>query len=667
VSQNLKAASGTALDVLKDHPSIQTDQDGNISLRGSSNFSVLINGRPSVMQGSDALRQIPANIVDNIEIITNPSAKYDAEGAAGIINIVTKKQFDSTLSGVFNAGAGSRDKYNSDITINYRNSDYTLTGGVDYRKANNPVDQTLNRSTYMPTGTMYNNTWVEGSTIRNNYMVRGGIDYNINPQSGFSFNLSFGNISFDRGYNLKVQNLSSLGNIYSYTNDSYTLSANYLNSSIYYNYKFKPNVDELVFEATYTNISLPSTQNTKEFTADNIFNTLTNQPKIRELRDETKRNDARIKLNYSYNFNPKSKLELGLQTNLYLRKFDVTNQNYDWTKSVWIVTTDFTNKFDYKNNIYAAFVTYSNTLFDLDYQLGLRSEYTDRLLAQTTLGGDYKFSELDLFPSLNISGKISTDQQIQFNYSRRINRPNEQLLNPYPNYSDAYLRSAGNPGLLPEFTHSLELNYQKFITGVFLSAQTYLRISNNSLSQTMKVDDQGRLILTFDNLSKTTTGGIELTASITAIPWLRLDPALNFYHYSLSGEVLNKQTESSTFSWTSRLISTISLSSDTRIQLMLNYIGKQITAQAAIDPFFICGATVRQDLFDKKLTLTLQGQNLFNTLKINIDSKGDNFRTLASVKPESSIITLTLSYNFNNYKRAARGPEKVDLNVNEGL
>ena len=317
--------------------------------------------------------------------------------------------------------------------------------------------------------------------------------------------------------------------------------------------------------------------------------------------------------------------------------------------------------------MYAAFATYSNTLSNFNYQLGLRSEYTDRLLEQKTLGTNFKYDKVDFFPTLNISRGLGDSQQIQFSYSRRINRPNEQFLNPYPNYKDTYLNSVGNPELLPEFTHSFELNYQYYIQGLFISLQTYMRLESNSVTQTMLSDEEGVLNLTFANLADTRTEGAEISASISSIPWLRLDPSINLYNSNLSGNVLNEYIDKSSFSYSMRLIGTFMFDSETRMQLISNYFSKQLTTQGEIKPFVILSANLRKEFFDKKLSVTVQARNLFKTFKYDVDNRGDNFKTLAFVRPESPVFYLTLTYTFNNYKRSTRQPEKVDIDVNEGL
>jgi len=667
VEKSIYATSGNALEVLQNQPSVQTDSEGNIKLRGSTNFNLQVNGRPSVLSGSDGLRQIPANLISKIEIITNPSAKYEAEGSAGIINIITKQVTQSDVSGMINIGAGSRDKYNNETTINYRTSDFILTGGFDYNKRYVPIDQKLNRQTYLTDQTLFNNTKIDGNYVRKSLTFRGGVDYSISANSGIALNGVLGKVDLDRNFLFSTSNISASDSKYLLSNDNNKYDVDYIYSSIYYNNKFTPDVDELVFEASYTDLDLPSNQLSLEYVTDPNFDVKEPDPSRREFTDNTKRKSGQIKLNYSYQFDPSSKMEIGTQADFYFRNFDVVNKVFNYNKAQWEVTPEITNSFDYKNNVYGAFVTYSNTLFDFNYQLGLRAEYTNRLLEQRTVNDNFAFNKWDLFPTLNVSRKIGESQQVQFSYSRRTNRPPEQYLNPYPNFSDSYLSSVGNPELLPEYTHSLELNYQYFMPGLFLSIQTYLKLQNNAIAQSMESDSLGILHLSFTNLAKVRAEGVEVSTNIDVFPWWKINPSFNLYNSTITGEILNESVDRSEFTWTSRFISTFIIQGNTIIQLYANYFSKQIANQGTIDPFITIGASLRHSMFDKKLTLTLQAQNLFKTFKYDVEKAGDNFKTFAFVRPESPVFYLTLSYSLNNYKPSPRKPEKVDLDVNEGL
>ena len=536
VAQNLSATGGTALDVLQNQPSVQVDQDGNVSLRGNSNFTVQINGRPSPLQGSDALRQVSANMIESIELITNPSARYDAEGSAGIINIILKKQLDNSTSGIVNAGAGSRNKYNGDFTINYKNSDYSLMGSVDYRRNTNIINQYFDRFLYSNSGSL--NTDLAGRFQRDNFNIKVGVDYNLSNTSTLSYSGSYGQLSLDRNFKFSFEDLISSSNgfdKYSFTNDLNDLDAKFFNSSIYFNQQFTPKVEEINFEISYTNVDLPSTQSTTQYDTDIYFKPVNSTPTKKELNNNTKRNEGRIKLNYFHTVGEKGKIEGGLQTNFFYRNYDINEQNYNYDFHQWLVNPNASNQFDFRNNVYSAFVMYTNQLYGFDYQIGLRAEQTDRLLNQKTLGSDYEYNKVHFFPSLNLSTKITDEQQIQFGYSRRINRPFEFALNPFPNFSDSYVYSIGNPELLPELTHSLELNYQRIVTGLFISVQTYYRNSDNRITQTITLEDNNRTKLSFGNIEKSHVYGAEISSSITLIPWLKIDPSINLFNSEISG------------------------------------------------------------------------------------------------------------------------------------
>lgn len=673
VSKDNAAAGGTALDVLQNHPSVQVDQNGNVTLRGSSNFTVLVNGRPGVLQGADALRQIPANTIDNIELITNPSSKYDAEGAAGIVNIVTKVSAYDNMSGVLNGGIGSRSKYNSDVTINYKSGKWGLTGNGDYRLFNNTNEQDYDRFTPVASDMLYQRAEINQRFRRENYSAKVGIDYAFSPVTGISFTNSIGRVSFNGTFVLNGQDRqSSASNTTKYTTNQQLseVTAQYYQSILFFNHQFNPKVDEITFEAVYSNVSQPNLQTAREYLTDLNHENWSLNPATIQNNNDTKRNDGRFKLNYSYKFNDKSKFEAGIQANLAYRNFDYLFRRYDWSTNQWSVDPIYTNKFDFRNNIYAAFATYSNSLevLGLDYQLGLRAEQTDRLLNQITLDKEYSYNQIHLFPSLNLLKKIDPLQQLQMSYSRRINRPFEGSLNPFPNYSDSYALVMGNPELKPELVNSFELNYQNTISGVFVSAQTYYRSTVNTIQQVAFIGSDGRLNLSFGNIAETYSIGSELSAGISLAQWFRIDPSVNLYKTHLMGNLQNESYEQNGFVWSSRLRSTIHFSPGTRFQVMLFYSAKQKTLQGEIDPVVNLTLSLRQEFFEKKLIVTATAQNLFNTGQFKLFSKaGGGTDMYFSARPEAPVFNITLSYNFNNFQNTSRVNDRVDINVNNGL
>lgn len=660
VSQNLSATGGTAVDVLQNQPSIQIDANGNVTLRGNSNFTVMVDGRPSVLQGTDALRQIPANIIDNIELITNPSAKYDAEGTAGIINIVTKKTNVTNMSGMVNSGAGSHDKYNGDFNFSYRDEDFNIMLGGDARRMNFLQDISIDRVLSNSTGIL---STADLKNRRDAYTARFAFDRFFTDKITLGITGSYGHVDMNMGVN--TYNNSTGSNAitsYTHTNDKNATTAEYFNGSVNFTNIFTPKVNDLYFEATFTKLRLPSNQLTEENTTLNNGDA---QIKLRGLENNTSRIDSRMKLNYKHNFAEKNTLEAGLQTNLFFKEMNIVSKNYDNAGKEWNIDPAYSNDFDYRNNIYSAFTTYTDQLFGFDYQAGVRLEYTDRKLDQLTTNGQFKYQKLHLFPTLNISRKISDDQQIQFSYSRRIQRPYDGQLNPFNYFSDSYTVTGGNPNLVPAFTHSMELNYQKSFTGVYLTAQTYFRQTTDGIEQTQKVDNTGKLALMPENVLNTRSIGAELSANITLAQWFKLDPTFNLYNFNLESRPEYDIKEQNRFSWDARLSTTLMLSMATRIQLFTNYFPNNVTSQGEIKSFMIIGASVRQEFFERKLIATLSAQNLFGQTKYNIVSNGTGFTSNLNIRPEAPIFNLTLSYNFNNFKR--KNTEQVDVNTGSGF
>ncbi|MBE0643422.1 MAG: TonB-dependent receptor [Bacteroidetes bacterium] len=662
VSQSLHAKGGSALDVLREQPSVRVDESDNVTLRGSANFTVLVNGRPSAFQGSDALRQIPANLIESIELMTNPSAKYEAEGSAGIINIVMKKEENYSTSGIVNIGAGTRDKYNTDATVNRNMGATKLTGGVDYRKYTFYQVQDVDRLTATAQGDIVNNSDFRRRDIRDQYTLRLGIDHSFDEQHALSLNVNGGQVKIPRSFTFDVHNATPTEDLYQVIRNAFDLTATYYTGTAFYNYSIVPQQSQLSIEGTYTRVTLPYLQHTREYVSDPAFANLGPEPQSTDMDSDVGRHEARAKINYSDKLGEGSTFECGLQTDYSLRNYDVTYSDYDWSGQAWVVDPSLTNAFDLTNQVHAGFATYSNVLMDFQYQVGLRAEYMDRLLTQKTLAEDYAYDKLDWFPSFSLARKID-DHQLQLSYSRRINRPNENLLNPFPFYADRYLITQGNPRLLPEYTHAVELNYQKMYSGVYVSVQTYGRFATNSMWQSMTADSSGRLVTTFGNFAETSTMGAEISASLRPLPWLRLDPNVNLFNYAIKGDAFGDNIDQEAFTWTARLSAICTFGPSTRLQLTGMYLSRQISPQSETDPLFYLSVSARQEFLNKSFSLTLQAQNLLRTAYYEIASTGVNFANNFVIKPEVPIVNLTLTYNFNNYQPVRRPTEGVDVNV----
>lgn len=659
VSQNLNVQGGTALDVLQNQPSVRVDPDGTVYLRGSSNFTIYVNGKPYPLQGSDALKQISANTIENIELITNPSSRYDAEGSAGIININLKAQKDYSLSGLVNLNSGTGDKYNGDFTVNYNYNKLSMNGGLDYRNNMFTNKQEITRNSVLTNFNQLNRTDVDVRNKREQYSLRSGIDYAFNQQSSLGLSFSVGAVDINGGLSTNVLKQQSNNSEYTFVKNKMNIPVKYFNSSLNYQHKFQPDINDLYFEATYNYVDIPNDQITEEFSSDENFNTIADLISRVSYYNSSRRNEGRAKLNYKHKLSEVTTIETGLQSNYSFRNLNAVNKIFDKNLNDYVIDDKLTNQFDLRNNVYAGFISFTSQFAEFNYMLGLRGEYMDRLLEQKTLDESFKFDKMDFFPSVNVSRKID-DHQLQISYSRRINRPNENILNPFPFFSDPNITVSGNPKLKPEYTDAIEFNYQKMFGGVFFSTQTYYRKSKDSFTQTFSTDSTGKLNIIFNNYGNSDVYGAELSSSFSVAEIFRFDPSVNLFQTHLDGLVDGKSIVKDFFNWSARMNATVNLSADSRFMISGNYM-KFVDAQSESEPFMQVSASLRQEFFNKAISLTLQARNLFKASDMKFTTTGSNFNGKAFIRPESPVFSLMFSYNFNNFKRTQRQNDNIDI------
>jgi outer membrane receptor protein involved in Fe transport len=638
---------------------VRVDPDGTVYLRGSSNFTVLVNNKPYPLQGADALKQISSNSIENIELITNPSSKYDAEGSAGIININLKAQKDMSMSGIVNLNSGTGDKYNGDFSFSYNVDGWNLTTGLDYRDNAFTNDQDIKRNTFFNSQTLVNNSDVNIRFKRKQYSFRAGADYTADTQNSLGLSFGIGVVDIFNTLNTRVINQKPTETEYSKISNSQDIPVNYVNTTFTYQHKFNPDINDLYFELSHNFVGIVNDQKTVQNLSDAGFSSYTDLLSNTIFTNDSKRNDGRAKLNYKHKLGESTSIESGLQTNLAYRNFDLTNKIFDESLNGYNIDPSLTNKFELRNNVYAGFVSFTSEVEGFSYMLGLRGEYMDRFLDQITLDETYGFNKMDYFPSVNISRKIE-DHTIQLSYSKRINRPNENMLNPFAFYTDPNITISGNPKLMPEYIDALELNYQKMYGSVFVSAQTYYRKSKDSFSQTFAVDTSGRLNIMFDNYGSSDVYGAEISSNFTVAQIFKFDPSINLFQTHLDGKVNGMSVKKDFFNWSARLNATVNFSADTRFQLSGNYM-KFIDAQSVSEPFMFISASLRQDFFEKAMSLTLQARNLFNASDMKFNTTGSNFNGSALIQQEAPVFTLMFSYNFNNFKRSQRPSDNIDI------
>ena len=647
IAQNITAAGGTLAEALQTAPSIQTDVEGNITLRGSSNFTVLVDGRPSPVAGSEALQQIPASLVQNVEIITNPSAKYEAEGSAGIVNIIMKKQKVQGSSGILNVSAGTGDKYSANLSLTYKISKFSFTLGGDFTDNMSPFKNLMNNtSTLSSSLTKYQNINGTGDLHRKGKGINLAVDYAIDDKNALTLTGSLGDRSFGRSLS------SFYHDTYNNTNDVYYLDSatpmfkrDYKSLNLDYQLKLDNKGQKLTASAYFTGGPDNNLSTLKVDTTDvngiSYNRNLLNQYSAQNSNET----DLRLKADYELPIGAKGKLSAGYQGR-YMNsdgEYTLLNNGFEDLSQH--------DKLNFKDQIQAGYVTFLNTMPLFDYQLGLRTEYEDRVLNQEIQNKIYKVNRIDFFPSVHLTRQLPWKLQLQANYSRRTSRPQQWNMNPFVVHVDPQSIRMGNPGLLPEFTNSYELNLEKKITDAsFFSVQGFMRQTDNLIQQISTFDQPSQITTTtFSNINHDRSLGAEFMANLELYKWFNLNASLSVFNYRMFGTPI-ASVASSTNTWNLHINPTFHLSKKTSVQLMYMYNAPSITAQGTRSGFYMSSIGIKQSLLNNKASLTLNIRNLLGNSTMTSTTQTANQYRFGSFKRETQVFMLTFSYRINNYR-----------------
>ena len=663
------ASNGTAVDVLANTPAVSVDIEGNVSLRGSANFTVLVDGRPTPFSAADALEQIPASTIRNIEIITNPSAKYDPDGNAGIININTKKSKMNGISGIANASGDSNGSISGDFLLNYKTGKFNfyVSGNKSNRHGNGRAEST--NITY-DVDTVTTTSSGDNERGHDSWSVKGGLDYFINDKNTLSFSAALNQRSRIRAGTNIFKESSTNGFLLNTITESNNEGKG-RNFSFDLNYKktFSKAGEELTVYAYYEKGYDNELSYYDRFISDTV---LYGGQKNWENGDGR---EIRFKADYILPINDKMKLEAGYQARI--------DHNFDWNDVHWYSVADdyqpsetsqyYTNS-NFDRNIHSLYVTWNNSGSFFGYQLGFRTEYTDRSISYTGSSQDYVINRWDFFPSAHISANISAKQQVTASYTRRIQRPRGWFLEPFMTYTDAYNIRQGNPGIQPEYINSYELGYQLQLKKGFVSAELYRREINNHIEPVKSVYSETVMLQTFENVGKDYSTGVELMLNYKPTKWWMFNLMGNLYRYRITGDLYGSSIDQSSTNWNARFNNTFTITKTTKLQIDGMYNSPTTSAQGRRDGFAFTNMAVRQDLFENKLNVTFSIRDVLNTAKFGFMSSGPGFYSSSKFDMKSPVFSLTLSYKINNYKQKQKfnnengqSNEMMDMENAEGM
>jgi len=659
VDQSLVSEGGSASDLLQNVPSIQTDIDGNVSLRGSSGVRVLIDGKPSLIAGGSVaqiLQSIPASSIETVEVITNPSAKYDAEGQSGIINIVLKKNKKLGLNGSVALTAGNRDNYNANTSLSFQNSKVNLYGNYSYRYGNRTGGGYSNIFYKQPlSSTVYANQNTNGDMLEKGHNVKAGIDYNLSEKSILSFSGGFNIRDNDRTELLRIDQLDAAKNPVNLSNRNNTNlgSGGSYDLSLDFNQKFKKPKEELTFNFSFSEGDNDNLQlyNTEFYESDGTGNTL---PNIQRNDGYGFNRNYNIQTDYTLPVGKAGKVEAGYRSQIRTSESSNLSELQDALTGTYVPNFALTNEFNNKDQVHALYVNYQNQLNNFGYQIGLRAEDArlDTRLGVYDNAGTISFvpgkvAYTRLYPSVFLTQKFKGDQQLQFSYSRRVNRPRGWDTNPFLDVSDPLNYRRGNPNLRPEDVHAFELSYSKFWQKVTLTSSAYLRQTNDVIQRVRtEPDENGITITTPQNLTRDYSSGLELIGRVDVAKAWNFTGNINLYQNKIVGVPEFGIVENSGFSWNANLTNNFTMPYGITLQLRGEYRAPEVMAQGKRNAMYGVDAGAKYDFKDKKSSLSLNVRDVFNTRAWSMTTDANNTIIDFRRRMQGTMANLTYSYRF---------------------
>lgn len=652
VSQDLAAVGGSIVDVLRNVPSVQTDIDDNVSIRGTESFLVLIDGRPSPVSGSEALQQIPAESVESIEIITNPSAKYDAEGVGGIINVVMKKNRRLGYNAQVSASYGSFHSFGGDVLVNIKKEKLNFFLGGSYHERITRGKGKDVRESYLPGDTVFHlHTENERRRLMNSGDARVGFDYYIRDDEIVTASVQYTNNTFGHDFNSRAQRYYALNNrdfnFYRYiTNNELRATWGYFSGDINYSKKFIDPNHEIQMYASYANSFSDRSYIFSEQETDAAYLPFSLAADSTRTLEDRRGKRTLAKVDYQVPVFSSHKIELGYQIQLSQDDNDYRFQQYADDVSLWKTDANGYNPYTFYRNVQSGYMLFSNAEKRFSYMLGLRTEYTDRNFVHTQTQQEWAYHKFDFFPSLHLSYNLPKEWEVMTSYSRRLQRPRPWRLNPFDYVVDPNNVRRGNPLLEPAYTHAVELNVQKSFQKNFIALETYHRETQNQIERQIQIDSlrPDVYIATQDNIGTSTTTGVEMMANLFIRAWWNLN---------LTGSMSYDEIQdvNNTVTWFARMSNTFTIpQTKTKLELSGFYSAPTITSQGRIESVYMLNAALRQDFFERKLSLNLGVTDLLNTMGRDFIRETSKFYSYSSRKRLGPTFRFSVSYRINDFK-----------------
>ncbi len=666
VGTDLSSSGASASDVLNNIPSVSMDLEGNLNLRGSDGVRILVNGKPSSMMGissTEALRYFPANKIEKVEVITNPSAKYEAQGTAGIINIVLKESLNWGLNGTFTVEGGIPKDHGATVNMNYRKNWYNIRGsatlGMDRHPGGGWREQTYN----------YPDTTYSLRTDRD--QSRGGLNYTLQLGS---------DLYFTPNDVLKVSGVYNVGDEENITDLSfYNYDGDRIHPDDLTEVSERYEVEEEKEGDHELNMSYEKTfgQEDHELTADLQFrnsieiedaNLIETQGRPGEEKDTTtyqkSLNSTDVKgymskVDYTWPIGEEEKLEAGFRGEYRKITNEFEVEQRDSENESWETLDRFSNIFTYNEEIYGIYGMYNNKKGAFGYQGGIRFEFTgiDTRLRSEEFSDERSY--YNIFPSLSLSYDLSDTTSLQLSYSRRLDRPYFRELNPYGSFSNDRNYRTGNPELDPEFTGAYDLGLMQYKQKSSIYIGAFYRRTVNEIENVDTLGDDGVTISKPYNLSSRDNLGIETRYSLDVNEWCNLSISGNFFRGSTSGSAAGEDLNNAAFTMDGRARVDIDVKDWFEFQVNGDYRAPEREGQDVEEAMYEINGGIRKELFDGKGNVAFSARDIFNTDVYRARTDGSNFTARREFQWRSGpFFSLSFTYQLKD-RDAKRGQESV--------
>ncbi|WP_413998778.1 TonB-dependent receptor domain-containing protein [Flavobacterium sp. W1B] len=680
VGQDMLVKGGTVSDVLENVPSVSVDVEGNVSLRGSDNVRIFIDGRPSnALNMAEALRQIPADAIDKVEVITNPSARYDAEGGAGILNIILKKGKNQGFNGTFIASTGIPENYGLSANLNYKteNLNYFTSTGYNYRI--NEGGGKTNSKYFNPDGSVNKYIYEDRSTdrTRKGISTKSGVEWAINPTTFWTNSISYRE---NRGSDESLVNYNNFDNNLNFTSLNYRLNNGKDNGKdIEFSSNFIKNFNDKGHKLTVDG-SFSKSDNNDNSIINGVNVTFPNESSYSTTLNDEEQKQFQFQADYVLPIGKDSQFEAGYKGN-----FNNLNKDYNiFSSENGNAVGDYlSNVLEYKEKINSFYTQYGFKVSKFSYLFGLRWEDTniDVNLLETNELNNKKYS--NFFPSAFVNYEISDESSVSLSYSKRLSRPRGRFLDPTPNISSNINIFKGNPDLDPSLTDKFDLGFIKRWDKVTFNTSMYFENTTDVFSFVRFesgefVGDTPVILSTPINIGKEQKFGFEFTLNYSPIKKWKINSSFNLYNTNTTGEfvytnsqneVVTQNLDNKAFSWFARINSRLTLPYKIEWQANGMYFGPSNTAQGRSLGMYGINTAFSKDILKDKATIAFNVSDIFNTRKMKSETNLPSVSSYGEMQWRKRQFNLSFTYRINKKKtdRDKNAPKNNEENDGGGF